>query len=108
MFPDEGHGYFIRAKLRKMRRSHLVKSAFNSASTLTRTADNIIEDPSDRKSSESYFIQFADLNAYAAHCAVYPSSNMNESVWELLGKARLKDVNKLSGGPTGIVVWPQK
>lgn len=103
--PDEGHGDFIKKKIRLMRRFSHVPSAFGEGS-LKRNAENIIEDPSDRKSRESYFIQFCDLNAYASFRKVFPSPNFGEEYWDELGDARLKDVNRFRPGPPGIVVWP--
>jgi hypothetical protein len=103
--PDEGHGDFIKKKIRTMRRFHYVPSAFGPES-LERKAENIIEDPSDRCSRESYFVQLADLNAYAAFRKVFPGANFDASYWDALGAARIQEVNNLRGGPTGIVVWP--
>jgi len=103
--PDEGHGDFIKKKIREMRRFHFVPSAFNS-DTLERKAENIVEDPSNRSSRESYFVQLADLNAYAAFRKVYPGANFDESYWDELGPARVNEVNHLRGGPVGVVVWP--
>lgn len=105
VLPDEGHGDFILKKIREMRRFHRVPSAFGEE-TLDRRAENIVEDPSDRNSKNSYFIQLADLNAYAAFRRVYPGPNFGPDVWDSLGNTRIPDVNKLRGGPPGIVVWP--
>lgn len=104
--PDEGHGDFIKKKLRKMRRFSLVQSAYGGG-TLNRSATNIIEDPFEKKSSESYFVQLADLNAYAAFRKVFPSKNFGGDIWDELGDSIVRDVNRLSGGPPGIVVWPK-
>jgi len=105
VFPDEGHGMFIRAKLRKMRRFSVVKSAFGGQ-PLPREAKNIIEDSSDRRSHESYFVQLADLNAYAAVRAVHPIAKFDGAMWSELGTARDASVNKVRGGLPGIVSWP--
>lgn len=105
VFPDEGHGYFIRNRLRQMRRFSLVRSAYGSE-WLDRKATNIIEDSSDRRSHESYFIQLADLNAYAAYRHIHPAQKVDGSYWDELGDSRVTAVNKLKGGPTGIVSWP--
>ena len=107
ILPDEGHGEFIRKKIRAMRRFHFVPSAFGGES-LQRKAQYLVEDSSDRRSHESYFIQLADLNAYAAFRRVFPGNNLGENLWEALGSARVGEVNRLTGGPMGIVVWPQK
>ncbi len=105
--PDDGHGEFIKKKIRTMRRFHYVPSAFGEGS-LDRKAENIVEDSSDRRSSESFFVQLADLNAYAAFRKVFPGNSFGEKIWDELGEARVSEVNHLTGGPTGIVVWPQK
>ncbi len=81
VFPDEGHGAFIKRKLRQMRRYNSVAKAFGTG-YFNRRADNILEDSSDRRSHESYFIQLADLNAYAASRHVYPGPMFGKSYWE--------------------------
>ena len=103
--PDEGHGEFIKKKIREMRRFHFVPSAFG-ASSLERKAENILEDPSDRHSHESYFVQFADLNAYAAFRKEFPGATFNGLYWDELGSARILEVNTLRKGSPGIVTWP--
>ena len=82
-----------------------VPSAFGGA-TLQRNAENIVEDSSDRRSQESFFIQLADLNAYAAYRKVFPGATFGEEIWDELGSSRVLEVNSLRGGPPGIVVWP--
>jgi hypothetical protein len=106
VIPDEGHSDFIRKKIRKMRRSNYVRSAFGDGGLLERKLVNIIEDPSERKSHESNFIQLADLNAYASYRKVYPGPNFDGAYWDVLGDCRLTEVNQLRGGPLGIVSWP--
>ncbi|MDS1142417.1 DUF3800 domain-containing protein [Pusillimonas sp. SM2304] len=103
--PDEGHGDLIKKQLRAMRRFHHVASAFGGG-TLNRAAQNIVEDPFEKRSTESYFVQWADLNAYAAFRRAFPGNNFGVDIWDELGTAVLTDVNRLSGGPPGIVIWP--
>jgi len=105
VIPDEGHGLFIQKKIRAMRRFNHVPSAFGGPS-LERNAENIVEDSSDRRSSESFFIQLADLNAYAAFRKVFPGKTFDDTIWDELGPSRIAEVNNLRGGPPGIVVWP--
>lgn len=107
VLPDEGHGEFIRKKIRAMRRFHYVPSAYGQG-TLERAATNIVEDSSDRNSTESFFTQLADLNAYAAFRRAFPGNNFGGDIWDELGEARIAEASKLTGGPTGIVIWPQK
>lgn len=105
ILPDAGHGYFIRRLVRRMRRYHHVPSAFG-ASSLSAAAVRVVEDPSDRHSEESYFIQLADLNAYAALRHVSPTSRLAGDLWDELGDTRLTAVNRIAGGPIGIKVFP--
>lgn len=108
ILPDEGHGDFIRRKIRALRRFSYVPSAFGNGTKLKRNAVNIVEDSSDRRSTESFFVQLADLNAYAGFRNVFPGNNFGVDVWDELGDARVKEVNKLTGGPVGIVVYPRQ
>lgn len=105
LFPDAGHGYFIRRLVRQMRRFHRAPAAFGSG-FLEADATRILEDPSDRASHESYFIQLADLNVYAAARHISPNAKVGRDVWEELGDTRVEEVNKLRGGPVGIKVFP--
>lgn len=105
VLPDEGHGYFIRNRLRQMRRFNLVPSAFGTG-PLDRKAKNIIEDSSDRRSHESYFVQLSDLNAYAAYRRIHPGPRFDGTVWDELGDCRVMKVNAVRGGPPAIVSWP--
>lgn len=106
IFPDEGHGYFIRRRIREMRRHHFVGSAYGTG-TVQAEANRLLEDSSDRRSDESYFIQLADLNAYAAYKHEYPGGGIGQELWNELGDSRMKEVNRLAGGPPGIVAWPK-
>lgn len=105
LLPDAGHGYFIRRMVRRMRRFHRVPSAFGPE-RLDAKALRVVEDPSDRHSEESFFIQLADLNAYAALRKCNPTARLDGKMWDELGDARLEEVNRLAGGPTGIKVFP--
>jgi len=104
LFPDAGHGYFIRRKVRHMRRFHRVPSAFGQEQ-LAANSTRVVEDPSDRSSDESFFIQLADLNAYAAVNHINPG-RIGPDFWDELGECRLEDVNRIRGGPVGIKVFP--
>lgn len=105
--PDDGHGDLIRKKIRAMRRFHQAPSHFGDGS-LERKAQNIVEDPYEKRSHESYLIQWADLNAYAAFRRVFPGPSFGADIWDELGGAVVADANRLSGGPPGIVVWPAR
>jgi len=111
IFPDEGHGFFIRKRIREMRRFHYVPKHYGPG-TFALPTSRILEDPNDRKSQESYFIQLCDLNAYACHRSKYvePIANMHTTMWDNLltpmDDTRLLEVNKVRGGPPGIVKYP--
>ena len=108
VFPDEGYPDFVQMMFRRMRRFSQVPSAFQSGVSLSRPAQFLVEDPNFRRSQNSYFVQLADLNAYAAHRHVFPQPYFGSDYWEELGDARVKVVNRLAGGPVGIVVRPGK
>jgi hypothetical protein len=111
VFPDEGHGYFIRKRIRAMRRHHNVPTHYGPGSIQLPTSQ-LLEDPNDRRSGDSYFVQLADLNAYACHRSRYiqPVRRMSSTMWDNLkshfGDVRLIDVNSIRGGPPGIVKYP--
>jgi hypothetical protein len=69
----------------------------------------LVDDPVQRRSHESYFVQLADLSAYAAFRNVYPPPArpvqiVPQGMWLELGPAAFPEVNKFSGGTPGIVV----
>lgn len=111
LFPDEGHGYYIRALMRRFRRHHTVPAFFDRENVGQREIplNLIIEDPNDRSSSHSYFGQLADWNAYAAHKSKYvaPNAPIPDDSWDQLGRVLNRDVNKLTGGAPGLVIWPR-
>ena len=110
IFPDEGHGFFIRQRVRHMRRFNVVPKHFGPGS-IDFKVERILEDPSDRCSEDSYFVQMADLNAYATHRSEYidPRKSARSTLWDALasptGDVRLREVNRIKGGPTGIVKY---
>ena len=110
LFPDDGHEEFIRRKLREMRRYSRVPSAkaLGPHAPFQRDAVMLIEDPNHRSSEHSYFIQMADLCAYAMYRHVRPIQQFGSTMWERLGGVRNERVNMVGGGPKGIVVWPKK
>lgn len=107
---DEGEGRMVRAATRKARRAGIAGSAFGTG-ILRRPARLIIDDPVPRNSVDSYFIQLADLDAYAAFRRLYsppvrPVNIVPTTMWDELGAARFAAVNQLAKGIPGIVDWP--
>lgn len=103
---DEGDAGLIRRLTRESRRRGIAGSAYGFA-RLDRPAKLLVEDPVPRRSDQSYFIQLADLNAYAAFRAVFPPPERKvqivpEALWNELGSAIYRPVNQRGGVP-GIV-----
>jgi hypothetical protein len=79
---------------------------------LKRPARLLVDDPVPRQSHQSYFLQAADLVAYAAFRFVYPPPVrarppvVTAKTWEELGDARFKPVSGFKGGPDGLVIYP--
>lgn len=113
IMPDEGHGFFIRQRVRSMKRFHHIPSHYGPG-VLNLPVSRILEDPNNRRSQDSYFVQMADLNAYATlrshHIDPDPTGKMDQTMWDNLstvtGDVRLLVVNRLRGGPPGIVKYP--
>jgi hypothetical protein len=105
---DEGEDPIVRKLARKARRAGTAGSRFGTG-MLRVPARLLIDDPVPRRSSQSYFIQLADLDAYAAYRRIFPPpqnrySIVPQSTWDKLGDARHWQANQYSGGPQGIVL----
>jgi len=108
LFPDSGHGYFIRKLVRKMRRFEMIPGRYGG--TLKRPCERIIEDPNDRLSHESLFIQLADWNAFAALRSHYlaPRVASFATAWDQLNSC-LVQVERLTDPPhiPGMKLFPK-
>jgi hypothetical protein len=108
---DEGDEMSVRKRARKARRAGTAGSFFGTG-MLQRPFTRLIDDPVPRNSQQSYFLQLADLNAYAAFRRLYPPPQrpvqiVPETMWDELGSARFRPVRRLyRGGPVGIVPGP--
>jgi hypothetical protein len=108
---DEGEALTIRKLTRRARRIGTAGSAFGTGS-LKRPATYLIDDPVPRDSKHSFFIQLADLNAYAAFRDTFPPPTrvvpiVPQSTWNEIGNGRFYPANSLAGGTPGVVVWPR-
>lgn len=108
---DEGEQATIRKLARKARRAGTAGSAFGTG-TLKVPARLLIDDPVPRDSRQSYFLQLADLAAYAAYRHLYPAPSragvtlVPSGMWLELGEAIHRPANQLKGGPPGLPSWP--
>lgn len=94
---DEGENDFVRAVVRKSRRWLTAGSAYGAGSRVY-TIDQLVDDPSPRRSHENLFIQCADLVAYAAFRSVVPPPPRVDTVcpsgmWNQLDGAVVSAVN---------------
>jgi hypothetical protein len=92
LLPDSGQYLWLRRLSRKMRRHAPVGSV--AGGTLDRPLLNIlIDDPVERDSQQSYMIQLADLNAYAAYRNRHVIPQFPPGMWRQLGSAILWQAN---------------
>lgn len=93
---DEGDRVGVRKLARKTRRAGTAGSAFGTG-TLRVPFTRLIDDPVPRDSQQSYFLQLADLCAYAAFRRLQPPPPRTvpivpQSTWDELGAARFTAV----------------
>ena len=105
---DDGDNDAIRKLVRKARRHLTAGSRFGTGTILT-SLKPLIDDPSPRSSEHSFFVQLADLVAYAGwrnYMAPGPGAARvcPQGMWLNIGAATHGAVNRYSGGTAGIVV----
>jgi len=88
---DEGENDAVRRWVRRSRRHLTAGSAFGTG-MLTNPARRLVDDPIARKSEQSYFIQLADLVAYAAfRSVIHPGAGIARvcphTMWAEIGGA---------------------
>ena len=113
LIADSGQQLAVRRLSRQRRRYGPVPSAFGPG-YLARPFERLLEDPWFRASEESYFLQWADLVAYAAFRTVLPRApQVPPDLWSELGDvAVLREVNELerrarrSNERPGLIVLP--
>ncbi len=95
LLPDSGQYAWVRALARKMRRFAPVPSAYGTGPLRRPLIDRLVDDPVERDSAQSYMIQLADLNAYAAYRNRVPDPRFPQATWSHLRGAILTDANKI-------------
>jgi uncharacterized protein DUF3800 len=94
LVPDSGEYDRFRKLARRMRRYSQV-GAMTGGGTLSRPlARYLVDDPVERDSAQSYFVQLADLNAYAAYRKEQPDPLFPTTMWDELGLAILTEANE--------------
>lgn len=104
---DDGENDAVRRVVRKARR-FLTAGSMTGNGSIRVDAKDFIDDPVPRASHESYFVQMADLVAYAGWRALVPPSASVSAVapqetWGQLGNAVHSAVNRYAGGVPGVV-----
>jgi hypothetical protein len=106
---DEGNAHTVRALARKARRAGGAGSMLGTG-YMRLPFGGLLDDPVPRDSKQSYFLQLADLAAYAAFRRYYPPPGrpvqvVPEAMWDEMGDARHWQANRYSSplGPPGIV-----
>jgi hypothetical protein len=107
---DEGQAHLVRAMARKARRAGGAGSRFGTG-YMRLPFGGLLDDPVPRDSRQSYFLQLADLAAYAAYRRYYPPpvlpvpNIVPQNMWDELGGARHWQANQYSSphGAPGIV-----
>ncbi|MDG3012705.1 DUF3800 domain-containing protein [Rhodococcus sp. D2-41] len=101
---DQGQDAEIRKLIRRYRRVAWTASGQRSSAPL------FVEDPSPRDSQQSYFVQLADLAAYAASTKACPRNGgtariCNELMWDIIADVQVKSVTKDRND--GLYVFPK-
>lgn len=107
---DNGDNDAVRRHVRKARR-HLTAGSITGEGYLNFRADRILDDPVPRDSRQAYFVQLADLVAYAgwrSYMAPGPAvaKVVPQSMWSQIGEGTHKAVNsrRLNGSVPGVVL----
>jgi hypothetical protein len=93
LVPDSGQYHWMRKLSRQMRRFSQVGSMLGTGSLARPLVNVLVDDPIERDSRQSYFIQLADLNAYAAYRKIVPTPWFPRTMWDELGGAILWQAN---------------
>lgn len=97
IFHDEGEDGTIRRLVRRSRR-YLTAGSLHGVGQVDIPLTRLVDDPTPRRSHQSYFTQLADLVAYAAFRSVKPPGRRiaevcPEAMWDEIGVATRKEVN---------------
>jgi len=109
LLTDRTHDDRLRALMRRMRAYNPIPSAALSGPPRTVLVTRLLDDPMPRESAHSYFIQMADLVAYALARRDYPRDCFRrfglERYFDALDPVLLKEASQYDA--QGIVYWPR-
>lgn len=109
LITDRTHDDRLRKLLRRMRAYNPVPSRFGGHQSRSILVDRILDDPVPRASPHAYFVQLADMVAFALARKVFPRANLNQynfpKFFDSLQSVLLIDANKED--PQGVVYWPK-
>lgn len=94
LLPDSGEYDRFRKLARQMRRFSEVGAMIGGGTLSRPLARYLIDDPVERDSAQSYMVQLADLNAYAAYRKERPDPLFPQTMWDELGPAVLIEASE--------------
>jgi Protein of unknown function (DUF3800) len=105
---DRTHDDQLRRLMRKLRAFNYVPSMIPGSPRRKLLVTKMLDDPTPRDSRQSYWIQMADLIAYALARKLFQRPSLNpyhfEIYFDILDPILLKEASHYD--PQGIVVWP--
>jgi hypothetical protein len=109
---DEGSPVKVRKLARRKRRFGYAPAAYGGAARKV-PFRLLLDDPVHRNSMDNYFVQWADLVAYAAFRKIMHKGDVPTNLWDELAEARLAEANRIerdkgSNEPPGVIVWPAR
>lgn len=109
LITDRTHDDHLRKLMRQMRAFNYIKSKKPGTPPYHNVlVTRVLDDPVPRDSRHSYFIQLADLVAFALARRDFPRARLKshkfETYFDVVDPVLLKDANR--SNPQGIVYWP--
>ncbi|MDP2859129.1 MAG: DUF3800 domain-containing protein [Bacillota bacterium] len=106
ILPDDGQASVVRSLTRKMRVYNPIPSKYRPGEYYQRLLLRVLEDPFNKKSEESLFVQAADMIAYSLALRDFPRPPFDQSLFERLSPILLREASGTND--LGIVYWPQE
>jgi len=108
LITDRTHDDQLRRLMRKLRAFNYVPSMIPGSPRRKLLVTKMLDDPTPRDSRQSYWVQMADLIAYALARKVFPRPSLRpyqfETYFDILDPILLKEASHYD--PQGVVFWP--